>query len=265
MRVGKVAGYINLVRLYFLQQLLHNMYVRLANGVLLDASRLVERKVEEMHMVQRDAVIRACRACLSPTYQPLYGQDVTRVDIAFLLLKQELLDVGIHLADGLVLILIKKLVETVDEVHEAYHLLIAYGNIARSLVCHMHVVTLLHQTADGAAHGYHIVIGMRRKDDHTLGERLGTLRTIRIIRIGLAAGPAGDGMLQVVEYLDVHIIGRAVKHQQLAQAVLVIILVGQLQNRFSGQKAKPHDGTPDQLVRPFAAGHKPRALDARQV
>ena len=148
-RCVPVAGYINLVRLHLLQQLLDDLHIRLANGVLLDAPRLVERKVEEMHMVQRDAVIRACRACLSPTYQPLYGQDVTRVDVAFLLLKQELLDVGIHLADGLVLILIKKLVETVDEVHEAYHLLIAYGNIARSLVCHMHVVTLLHQTADG--------------------------------------------------------------------------------------------------------------------
>ena len=29
--------------------------------------------------------------------------------------------------------------------------------------------------------------------------------------------------------------------------------------------AKPYDGTPDQLVVPFAASHQPRALDTGQV
>ena len=85
-------------------------------------------------MVERNPVIGAGRTSLATANQPLNGQYVTGINVAFLLLKQELLDFRIHLADSLVLIPVKQLVETIDEVHETHHFLIANGNIPRSLV-----------------------------------------------------------------------------------------------------------------------------------
>ena len=68
----------------------------------------------------------------------------------------------------------------------------------------MHIVFLLHQSADSAAHRDDIVVGMWREDNDTLGIRLGALRTCGVINVRLAAGPACDGVLQLVEHLNVH-------------------------------------------------------------
>jgi len=67
---------------------------------------------------------------------------------------------------------------------------------------------------------------------------------------GLAAGPAGDGVLQLIEYLDVDIVGRAIDSQELAQAVAVVILVGELEDGLAGLVAEPYDGAADELVVP---------------
>ena len=72
-------------------------------------------------------------------------------------------------------------------------------------------------------------------------------------------------MLQVVEYLDVGIVGRAVKSQQFAQAVFIIVLVGQFQNRLVQCSTQPYDGTSYQLVVPFAAGYQPWTLNTSQM
>ena len=129
----------------------------------------------------------------------------------------------------------------------------------------MYIVTLLYQAADGAAHGDDIVIGVRRKDYHTLRERFGTFGTVGVVGVRLAARPSRDGVLQVVEYLDVHIVGRSVESQQFAQAVLVVVLVGQLQDGFACELAQPYDGASDELVVPFAGSHQPGTLDTCQV
>ena len=55
---------------------------------------------------------------------------------------------------------------------------------------------------------------------------------IGVICIGLAAGPSGDGVLQVIEYFDIYVVSRTVECQQFAQSVFIVIFVGQFQNRF---------------------------------
>ena len=67
---------------------------------------------------------------------------------------------------------VEDLVEPVDEVQEADNFFIAYGNVTGSFVSHMHVMFLLYQTTDGASHGDNVIIGMRRKYDHTLDRAL---------------------------------------------------------------------------------------------
>ena len=50
-RVGQVAGYINLMGFHLLQELSYNLHILFGHGILFDLSTLIERKVEEMHMV----------------------------------------------------------------------------------------------------------------------------------------------------------------------------------------------------------------------
>ena len=60
-RVGQVAGHEYLVRLHLAEQVADDFHVGLADGVLLDAARLIERQVEEVAVGQRDVVVRAGR------------------------------------------------------------------------------------------------------------------------------------------------------------------------------------------------------------
>ena len=139
--------------------------------------------------------------------QSLDGQDVACIHVTVFLLLQVFTDFSIFVIDDLVFAVVEDLVEPVDEVQEADNFFIAYGNVTGSFVSHMHVMFLLYQTTDGASHGDNVIIGMRRKYDHTFWIGLCTLRTIGVVSIRLAARPSGDGMLQVIEYLDVHVIG----------------------------------------------------------
>ena len=72
-------------------------------------------------------------------------------------------------------------------------------------------------------------------------------------------------MLQVVEYLDVDVVGRIVECHQFAQAVVVVILVGEFEDGLARLFTQPHDGTADEVVVPLAGGDLPRITDARQV
>ena len=106
---------------------------------------------------------------------------------------------------------------------------------------------------------------MRREDNHLLREWLRTLRAIGVVSVWLATRPACDGVLQVVEDLDVGIVSRAVESQEFAQAVLVVILVGQLQDRLVQFLAEPYQCRTHLLVGPLAVGYEPWMLDAGEV
>ena len=107
----------------------------------------------------------------------------------------------------------------------------------------MHIMSLLNESAQCSAHRDYIIVGMWREDDHALREWVSTLRTIGIIGFWLTAWPACDGMLQVVEDPDIDLISRTIESEQFAEAVLIVVLVGELQDRLVELLAKPYDGT----------------------
>ena len=100
-----------------------------------------------MNTVQWNLIVSACGTGFSTANQSFDGQNITAVHIAFFLSGKEFLDFSIFVFDGFVGVFIKKLVETVDEVHETYYFFIAYGNVSGSFVCYVYLMTLLNQTA----------------------------------------------------------------------------------------------------------------------
>ena len=216
-------------------------------------------------MVERYLIVGAGGARLATTYQTFDGTDVGRVDVAVFLVLQIGLNLLILVLDNLVGLVAKELVETVDEVHEACHLLIANSNVSAGFVGDMHVVALLYESSNGATHGDDIVVGVWGEDDDLLGERLCTLRTIGVVGIGLATGPARDGVLQVVEDLDVGIVGRTIECQQFRQAVLIVVLVGEFQNGLLCHLTQPDQGRTYQFVIPGAAGDEPGVYDTGET
>ena len=102
---------------------------------------------------------------------------------------------------------------------------------------------------------------MGGEDDHSFGIRLGAFGPVGVVGVRLSAGPSRDGMLEVVEYLYVDVVGRAVERKQFAQARVVIVLVGQFQDWLAGQVAEPYYRATDEFVVPVAGGHLPGIAD----
>ena len=123
-------------------------------------------------------------------------------------------------------------------------------------------MSLLHQTDEGSAHRDHVVVGVRREDHYAFREGLRGDRARRIVGVGLAAGPSGDGVLQVVEDVDVDLVVGAALFEQFAQRVFDIVLVGKFQNRFLHHAAKPYHCLADELGRPAAGPDQPWRLFA---
>ena len=135
--------------------------------------------------------------------------------------------------DNLIAAISKNGVETVDEVHESANLLVAHGDITRCLVGNMHIVVLLHQSADGATHRDDVVVGVGREHDDSLGIWGSALGSGAIVDVGFATRPSGDGVLQLVEDLDIYQSGLTVELlYQVAKSVVNIILGRKLEQWF---------------------------------
>jgi len=107
---------------------------------------------------------------------------------------------------------------------------------------------------------------MWAENQHAFGERLRAFGTRRIVGVRLAAGPSGDRVLQVVEYLDIDlVVGHAGDFEQLAETVIHIVLIGQFQDRFVDLLAQPQHGRADKTFRPQAASDQPRRADTGQL
>ncbi len=106
---------------------------------------------------------------------------------------------------------------------------------------------------------------MWREYYDTFWIRGGAFGARSVIGIRLASRPSRDGVLQLVEHLDIHVVGRAVERHQFAKAPVGVILVGEFQNRFAGLAAQPHYGAADLLVGPFARCHFPGVGNTCQV
>ena len=129
----------------------------------------------------------------------------------------------------------------------------------------MDVVVLLNESAYGSTHRDNIVVRVGREHYHALLSRHGTFRAVGVVGVRLAARPSSDGVLQVVENLDVAIVSRAEACQQVRQSVLVVVLVGELQNRFAKKLAEPNHSGAYSLVVPLAVGDEPWVDDTCQL
>ena len=140
------------------------------------------------------------------------------------------------------------------------HHVVVHGHVARGFVSHVHVVTLLHEADERAAHRDHVVVGMRREDDHPFGEGRRRYGARRVVGVGLAARPARDGVLEVVEDVDVDLVVGVALFEQFAQRVFDVILIGEFQDGLLHHAAEPYHGLADEFRRPFAGTHHPRRL-----
>ena len=201
------------MRFYLTQQIHHNFHIGFADWILFNTSGFIERKIEEVNSFQWNLIV--CRSCtsFSTTNQSLNSQDITCIHISFFLLAQELFDFRIFVTDSFVLVAIKQLVESIDEMHETNHFFITYGNVSRSFIRYIYFMSLLYQTTERTSHRNHVIIWMRREYYHTFREWFSTFRTISIVCIRLTTRPSGNSMLQIIKDLDIYIISRTIKCQ----------------------------------------------------
>ncbi len=96
-RIGQVAGGVDLVRLDLLQQLGDDADVLLAERLLADLAGLVERHVQEVQVLDRHAAIAGGGPRFAAADQRLDLLHLGAVDLARLLVLEELLDVPFDL------------------------------------------------------------------------------------------------------------------------------------------------------------------------
>ena len=69
---------------------------------------------------------------------------------------------------------------------------------------------------------------------------------------------------KVVEDLDVAVVCRVIFGDELAESEIVIVLVGEFEDRFLCLLAEPYYGAANELVSPLAVGYLPRVIDTSQ-
>src|SRR5699024_1010073 len=151
------------------------------------------------------------------------------------------------------------------EVRKANDSVIKNGNIARSLVGYMDFMALVNQPEQRAAHRYYVIIGVRAENKDSFWEWFRSFRTIGIISIGLASGPTGNSVLELVEYFDIYIVSSSVLCEQPSHSMFVIISIGELWNRLIYLLSKPDDCLPHKLIIPVDSREQLRVLKAGEL
>ncbi len=265
MRVGKVTGHEYLVGLNLFEQVFYNVDVAFRQIAFLYSAGFIERQAQEMYILRLYTYVRACNRCFGLANHGFDFAYFGRVDIGHGALG---VHAGMYVAAQIQIFLGIEAEHGRNLVHHqevAHHILVAYGNVARGFVCHVYVVALIDEAFESAAHRNHVVVGVGREHNHTLGVGGGTLRARGVVGIGLAAGPAGNGVLQFVDYLYVYIVSRAIGGNEAAQTMVVVVLVGEFEDWFAGDSAEPHNSAAHLLGSPFAAGDHPGVRYAGEV
>ena len=128
----------------------------------------------------------------------------------------------------------------------------------------MHIMSLMSQTYKSAAHRDHVIVRMRRENQHGLRERRRTYRSCRIIRIRFPSRPACNSMLQIIENINIDFIVRSEQLHKLPKRILQIILQRKLQYRLIHLLAQPYYRLSDKLRRPLATTNHPWRSHSRQ-
>ena len=187
-RVGQVAGGVDLVGLHLAQQLDDDVDVLLGELALLDTARLVEREVEEVGVCVGIQAERAYGgAGFGAADRTLQVEQGARFGLALLL-------AGDDLADLVHMVAVTQFARGIDVLQ---HDVVVYGHVARGLIGHMHVVSLLYEADERSAHRDHVVIGVGREDHHAFREGRRGHGARRVVGVGLAARPARNRVLHV--------------------------------------------------------------------
>ncbi len=136
---------------------------------------------------------------------------------------------------------------------------------AGGLVGDVHLVALVDEAKERAAHRDDVVVGMRAEDEDPLGEDpvAGAIDVAGPLAIArLAAGPAGDRRLQAAEDLEVDLVRAAAARKEVLQAVLVVVLFDELEDRPLALAREPDHRLADEGRVPGARSDAPRSLDA---
>ena len=144
------------------------------------------------------------------------------------------------------------------------HNIIIHSHIARCLVGHMHIVAVFNESVEGATHRDYIVIGVRREDNNPLGEGGGAHGACAIVGIGFTAGPSCDGVLQIVEHINVNLVIGALLLEQFAQRILQIVIISELQDRLTNLLTEPYNSLAHKFWGPLARTDQPRGLAASE-
>ena len=98
---------------------------------------------------------------------------------------------------------------------------------------------------------------MWAEDDDPFFGGFGPFGAGAIVGIGFSSRPAGDGMLQAVEYLDVDFVGCGVFQGKVAQPMLVVIFAGEFEDGLTYFLRQPDDGFTNQVIVPIANANQP--------
>ena len=273
-RVGEVAGGVDLVGLDALQQIHGDADVLFSERLLLHPAGLVERQVHEVDVLRLHAAVAGAGAGLGPADQRLDLLQFGGVHLPWLLGGHELGHVVLNPLDllGREPELAAELGHKVSVPHGG---VVPHGDVAAGLVCDVHLMALIAQADERAAHGDHVVVGVGGEDHHALGEHAGSVHVgaaaVGPARVGgAAARPAGDGLLQRAEDLDVDVVRAALAGaEQFLQPVLVVVLVGELEDRLLKRAGEPDRGLLGVVRVPLLAeglhrAQRPRRLEPRQ-
>src|SRR5690606_17005759 len=130
-------------------------------------------------------------------------------------------------------------------------LLVGHGEVARGQVNDGDVVALFDEAREGAAHAEHLVGGFGGEDDHAFGVGRGALGAVGVVGVGFAAGPAGDGVLDLVEDADVEVVGGALLGEQVGHAVFAVVFVEEFEHGAFDLAGEPGDGAAGEGGGPF--------------
>ena len=279
-RIGKVAGGIDLLWLDSLEQVGGDLDVAGPDRQLSHSAGFIERQIEEVDAVWLHAGVAGGGAGLGAPNQPLDHLQFGEIDGASRLCAQKVADrVGDLAGLGADAIRAAKLLHKIDVPIGRF---IPHGDVAAGLVGDMHIVPLLAEADERAPHADHIVVGVRAEDHDPLGKhfflhrdlsRGTTASCARPCRSQpprpprLAAGPAGDRVLHGAEDGDVDVVGPPAGGEEVLQTVAVVILVGQLEDRLLQLQRQPDHSLADEGFGPLQpqrveGSHQPRGLEA---
>src|SRR5699024_4727156 len=264
MRIGQVTGGIYLMRLHLAQQVNGQVDIGLGKRLLFNSSDFIKGHIQEVQPFFGDAAIASRCFGFAPADESFDVFNLIGIGFGRFFLTDKILNIGQPLI-GFFSFQLKHAVIVGHKIHKPDDIFIKNGNISGCLIGYMYFMSVINQPDERAAHRDDIIIGMRTKDQRPFREGVGALRSVAVVSIRLAAGPARDGVLQLVKYPDANIVSRSALGEQVAHAVLIIIFISELKNRFFYFLAQPDHGAANKLIVPVDRGKQPGHLSAGKL